>query len=84
MSGITVIDTDGTRYALAKGDHIDDLVVAPTSDLALSVYGPTPETGEPQWLGSFGDVQAVYANDECVVTADGAVEEPPKNKPFGL
>lgn len=71
--GITVYTTTGNTYQVAAGVEPDATIVA-TGELCVTVYGDKPADGsEPPWLGSFGNVEAVYKNGAVVPVPVSAV-----------
>jgi hypothetical protein len=72
---VTVYTTTRNTYTIANGTKISLIVVAPTDELAVTVFGTDPDTP----LGSFGSVEAVYQTGEVVMTAAPATTV----NPFG-
>lgn len=68
---VTVYTTTGNTWTLARGTTADTSV-APTGELAAFVFLAPPGSSEPVWLGSFGSVEAVYADGEAVLVPAAA------------
>jgi hypothetical protein len=70
---VTVYTTTGNTYTVANGSKINLNGIAPTGELAVTVFGTDPDTP----LGSFGSVEAVYQTGEVVMTAAPATAANP-------
>jgi hypothetical protein len=68
--GITVFTTTGHQYDIAAGASTDS-GVGPTGELTAEVFGADPGDGPP-WLGSFGNVEAVYVAGEVIMQVENA------------
>lgn len=71
---VTVFTTTGNTWVLANGATAETSL-APTGELTAEVFAApagTRGSSEPAWLGSFGSVEAVYLNEEAVLTPAAA------------
>ena len=70
---VTVYTTTGNTWVLANGASAET-ALAPTGELTAEVFSATGTRGSsgPVWLGSFGSVEAVYLNEEAVLTPAAA------------
>jgi hypothetical protein len=70
---VTVHTTTGNTWTLANGATAETEQTA-AGDLTVDVLsaGQQVNSSGSQWLGSFGSVEAVYLNDEAVLTVPPA------------
>jgi hypothetical protein len=72
QQGITVYTTTGNTYAVTSGASWNVNGIAPTGELAVSVFAPAGNEADPGLLASFGSVEAVYVSGTVAVTAQSA------------
>jgi hypothetical protein len=69
---IKVYVTSGNTYEVANGVSTNLAGLAPVGELAIRVYA---DEDQAQWLGTFGNVEAVWKDGEVVMTTQP--EAPP-------
>ena len=71
QQGITVYTTTMNTYAVAGGVYAET-AAGPTGELTAEVFGAKDDTGNPVWLASFGNAEAVYVSGAVAMTAQSA------------